>query len=353
MKLNIQAPLNFLLGYGVVGLNITKGLAKNNDISLFPIGHPDTFQTLEEKTIIEQCLANQSNFDYRAPCLKIWHEHSLAERIGSGPYATISFFEINKFNTHRINNLNASDIIFCPSKWSKQVYENHNIQAELVLCPMGIDTDIFKPIPIKQGTSYKFLNVGKIEVRKGHDILCKCFNEAFNKNDDVELHIMWENVFMSPDEHEQWESFYKNTTLGDKIVFHKKRTSNSKFCHLINSIDCVILPTRAEGWCMPALQALACAKPLIITNYSAHTEFCNKKNSYLVEIDEMEPAYDGRWFDGTAEWAKLGDNQLLQIIEHMRYCYNNKISLNKEGFKTAKEFSWNKTINIIENTLGL
>jgi glycosyltransferase involved in cell wall biosynthesis len=350
MNLNIKAPLNHKLGYGVAGINIVKGLAKNNEVALFPIGQGD-FQSREEKQIIEKCLQNQTNFDYKAPCLQVWHEHSLAERIGNGIYATISFFEINKLDTRRINNLNSSDIIFCPSKWAKTVYKKHNINAELVLCPMGIDTNIFRPIYRKKNENYKFFNIGKIEIRKGHDILCDLFNNAFTQGDNVELHIKWNNPFLSPEEHQKWANLYKNTPLGNKIFFHNTNLKNLEFCQLINEMDCVILPTRAEGWNFPAIQALSCGKALIITNYSAHTEFCNSENSFLIEIDEMESAYDGKWFFGDAEWAKIGNKQQEQTIEYMRKCYSERISTNENGVQTAKKFSWKKTVEIIEEKL--
>ena len=79
--------------------------------------------------------------------------------------------------------------------------------------------------------------------------------------------------------------------------------------------------------------------PVITTDYSAHTEFCNNNNSYLVNIDSNEDAYDGKWFFGQGEWANLGNSQIDQCIEHMRDVYKNK-PYNKEGEKTGKRFNW-------------
>ena len=34
-------------------------------------------------------------------------------------------------------------------------------------------------------------------------------------------------------------------------------------------------------------------KPVIATNYSAHTEFCDKNNCYLIEVNEKDSAGQG------------------------------------------------------------
>ena len=64
-------------------------------------------------------------------------------------------------------------------------------------------------------------------------------------------------------------------------------------------------------------------KPVIATNYSAHTEYLTPENSYLVEIDNLTEAKDDKFFDGFGKWAHLEDRQYEQMIEQMRYVYKN------------------------------
>ena len=44
---------------------------------------------------------------------------------------------------------------------------------------------------------------------------------------------------------------------------------------------------------------MALNKPIITTNYSAHTEYCTADNAYLINIDGLTPAEDGKFFDGS------------------------------------------------------
>jgi hypothetical protein len=93
-------------------------------------------------------------------------------------------------------------------------------------------------------------------------------------------------------------------------------------------------------------------KPVIATNYSAHTEFCSKENCYLVDIDKTEKAFDGKAFTGQGNWAKIGQKQKDQTIEYMRYVYDNRIIDNSEGVKTAKKLSWHNSANIISRCIS-
>lgn len=52
-------------------------------------------------------------------------------------------------------------------------------------------------------------------------------------------------------------------------------------------------------------------------------------------------------FSGQGKWAKIGEQQKEQIINHMRYAYNNRLSQNPKGVETAKKYSWANSARII------
>jgi hypothetical protein len=88
---------------------------------------------------------------------------------------------------------------------------------------------------------------------------------------------------------------------------------------------------------------MAMNKPVITTNYSAHTEFCNKDNSYLVDISTTEKAHDGKAFMGQGNWAKIDQSEKDILIDYMRYVVNNHINTNPAGVNTANQLSWTNT----------
>jgi glycosyltransferase involved in cell wall biosynthesis len=341
-------------GYGITSLNIVKALTELNvSISLFPIGSSFSVNSDNDKKIIQQCINNTSNFDYTAPTLKIWHQNDLAIKPGKGRYATFPFFEVDKLKPIEKHHLNFSDIIFVASKWAKNILINNGITRPIEVAPLAVDMQIFyDPIKIKvENPKYTFFHIGKWEKRKGQDFLIEAFSKAFSPADNVSLALLPHNPFLTEDEKKYWLNLVNESPMKDNILIFNRLDTQYDLANFIFHGDCAIFMSRAEGWNNEIVECMAMNKPIITTNYSAHTEYCNNDNSYLVNIDELEPAIDSKWFDGTGNWAKLGTNQMDQTVELMRYVYNNNIRTNPNGISTAKHYSWSNTANLIKDHL--
>ena len=358
-KLNLFSPISNL-GYGIVGLNILKSLSSKMEISLSLIGGLEGTQSdveLAQEAIERASLFN--NF-HKAPCLKIWHEFALAERIGSGPLFAFPFFEINQFDQRRINHLKSADGIMVASQWAKNVIKEHlDVPPALVsVIPLGVDSTIFSPGPHKVTDKCVFFNCGKWEKRKGHDVLLEMFRAAFPAETDVELWMMSSNPFLSAETgflkvRQEWERYYKSdprVKLIDRVATH------GEVANIMSTTNCGVFPSRAEGWNLELLEMMAMGKHVIATNYSAHTEFCDDTNARLIEINNLEKAEDGIFFDGNSgEWASLEGNPFTQAVEYMHEFYkswkSNPNQYNKEGVDTAKRLSWTRTANHIEDII--
>lgn len=352
--LNIISPIN-QLGYGITGLNIVKYLSKITDVALFPIGQPQV-TTGEDADIINKCITNSRLPDFNAPCIRIWHQHDMSQFVGNGTKIGFPIFELDKFSDVEKHHLSHLDKIFVCSTWAKNIIlQNITIKEEnVIVIPLGVDSSIFNKSPQSTSSSTIFFNCGKWEVRKGHDVLVKIFNDTFNKEDDVQLWLMCENPFLSEEEAKKWNNAYYQSKLGTKIRIIPRLSTQKEVYSIMSKIDCGIFPSRAEGWNLELLELMSCGKHVIATNYSAHTEFCNNKNALLVDISETEPAYDGKWFFKQGNWAKLSDNELSKFSEYMKQIHNQKqyqsLDININGLETANLFSWENSVNkILQN----
>lgn len=336
-------------GYGITSLNILKSLTSKCDITLFNIGDSRniTVNNQTEADLIKSCLMGQQFYNDKAPILKIWHPNDLAMRPGKGKYCVFPFFELDSLPPNEIHHLNKADVIFTASSWGKSILQNNMIQTEIIVCPLGVDTNIFYPKEIKSHDNYIFFHIGKWEKRKSHDIILKCFESAFEQDDNVELWLVPHNPFLTKDEESYWLNLVHNNKLTNKIKIFPRLQTQYDLAQLINRGDCGVFVSRAEGWNNEILETMAMNKPVIVTNYSAHTEYCNNNNSYLIQVNSIEKAYDNKWFNGEGNWAHLGDQEKESIIEYMRVVYNSGVRSNLSGLETANKFSWDNTAEII------
>ena len=342
MNINLYCPLGGT-GYGIAGLNIYKALYKTpNKISLFAMN--SIGQEYEDDiSALNEGILNQQSFDPDAPCVKIWHQFDLANRIGRGKYFAFPFFEINEFNTREKHHLNSCDEIIVSSSWAKKIINDNDVNKTTHIVPLGVDRNIFNNEYFTNNSiedKYIFITVGKWEKRKSHDIIIELFNKAFEPKDNVELWMITHNPFLNKELEQQWHDMVLGSKMRQHIKMFPRIKTQKELAHIMSYASCGIYPARAEGWNLDLLETMSLNKPVITTNYSAHTEFCNKNNSYLIDIDDLEDAYDGLWFNGFGQWAKIGESQKEQIVHYMRYVYEKNIRTNPDGVETAKKFSW-------------
>lgn len=355
MILNINCPIN-TTSYGYVSCNLIKELKSLKiDLRHIPIG-----QNFPDEEILPEIKDVLLRWDYSfdAPCLKIWHQHGLDAFYGKGIRIGMPIFELEKFNQREIHSLQNPDELFVCSNWAKNVVESEipNTINKTHVIPLGVDNSVFRPTQFPSINKTVFGNFGKWESRKGHNELPEIFNKAFEKDDDVMLVMMPNNVFLNNEEANYWMDKYKKSKLGDKIIFIGRQKSHSMVYNIMSQVHCGIFPSKAEGWNLEALELLSMGRHLIITNATAHTEFCNKDNSYLINMESgYEPAKDIKFFNGDFQWRKIGNSEIDQAVEYMRLIHkkrkNGELSINNEGIETGKLFSWKNTSKKIMDTI--
>lgn len=352
-KININSPVG-KTGYGITSWNIAKQLhLLGIDVSLFPIGNSVELNGRDDQVIAEKMLDRINDFEIKSPFLKIWHQNDLAFRIGVGDYYSFPFFELDTFNKREIHHMNSCDYMFATCKWAKSILRNNDIDIPIAIAPLGVDASIFhvpNKIRVDSG-KYIFGHIGKWEKRKSQDFLLKAFELAFDINDNVELWLVPHNPFLNEQETNYWLQLASENKLRDKIKIYGRLPTQYHLADLIFNMDCGVFLSRAEGWNNEILEFMAMNKPIIATNYSAHTEYCSENNSYLVHVDDTEIANDGKWFFGNGKWAKLAENELDQTVNYMKYVYHNNITTNPNGVTTSNRYSWKNTATIIHETL--
>ncbi len=221
--------------------------------------------------------------------LSIVHHYPMIKDLqGSGMRLVIFFWEETAvpFDTISFINENFDGVIVAAS-FVKKVLHDSGCQVPVFICPVGVDhiiTDGVAPITDVRpaaGQRFRFLHVSSMFERKGPDVLIEAFVEAFSSADNVELYI---KTFPNPHNrvHEMIANLSAERQDMPSIVVDENPMDDQGIIALYRSAHTLVLPTRGEGFNLPAAEALAMGLPVIVTGFGAHVDFCTLGTAELL-----------------------------------------------------------------------
>lgn len=103
---------------------------------------------------------------------------------------------------------------------------------------------------------------------------------------------------------------------------------------IYNAIDIFTLPTRGEGFGLPILESMAAGTPVVVTDYSAHPEWC-KDAGLLVPpaVLEAEPLTNIRR-------AIVDTDLYVTALIDLLDCKELRTKLGENGIEIAKKMDW-------------
>lgn len=255
------------------------------------------------------------------------------------------------------------DEIWVPSNYNKKCFVDSGIpENKVYVIPNGVNTDLYKPdgekMSLATNKKLKLGFVGGTIWRKGIDILLEAYINTFTNIDDVTLIIKDHGA----------NSFYKGQTMSSyinelqqrpespEIIYLNEDFSEDEMATLYRSIDCLVHPYRGEGFGMPITEAMACGKPVVVTNFGAALDFCDNENSFLIpaRIGHFEDKFVGDIETVSNPYVAIADKEALSSI--LMDIYNlPRFTLEKKGEEArkriVKDFTWDIAIDKIINRL--
>ena len=246
--------------------------------------------------------------------------------------------KVPKWIEEEIKNPNIEKVI-CPSEHTYNAVPE-NLREKLIIIPHGVDLDIFKPLPQEERIFTFLANKGfrNMEDRGGIQYLIKAYLEEFT-NENVELMLKINPAYGLVDIPSMFP------ISGPTVKILADELTNEQLNKLYNQCDVFVSPTRAEAFNIPCLEALACGKPVITTNYGGQTDYCDNMTGWLIDYDlvnvEHELEYEG------VKWA-------TPKIEDLRKALREAFEL-KRDFKNprgvAENYTWNNTATKIHELI--
>ena len=264
-------------GYGVWGRRTVNAVQSSNDFLIkircyYPLSKIDPLRPLQE-------------IEVKNPFIV----HNFVPNYGIGKdegFCTCT--ELKKPPDDQIYNLNRAKFVLALGDWCTKVYKECLDEPEKVF-PVNFPFPkrLYSPsgptvkFDIPDNYKFKFLFVGRIDIRKNIDTLIRCFKEEFGDNKEVclLLKLTSEQQFCVP----KW---LMDQNLTKNILWVPDRVEY--MAELLRSVNAYVCTDFGEGWSAPCTEAMLCGIPVIMPNHSGHLNYGNEFNSWLIDVNDWE-----------------------------------------------------------------
>ena len=161
--------------------------------------------------------------------------------------------------------LERADVILCPSNFVRESMLYNGIpESKCVLNPYGVDTSQFTPraaLPEKP----RFICVGTICLRKGHQYLFRAFEKVRKVLKDAELVCVGGYYPDFRRERPRWEGSFT----------HYQNIPLTQLTQLLRESTAFVFPSNEEGFAKAIIEGMASGLPVIATHQSGATTLVN------------------------------------------------------------------------------
>ena len=167
-----------------------------------------------------------------------------------------------------------TDGVLVASQFVRRALRHSGLDRPVFVMPMGLPVTPPRAPSVAGQKPFRYLHVSSAFERKGVDVLLEAFGRAFTGSDSVELYI---KTFANPhhDIRGQVKAWRSRLQAPPSVVIDTHELNDGQMDLLYQSADAMVLPSRGEGFGLPAARALAMGTPLITTAGSGQADFAS------------------------------------------------------------------------------
>ncbi|WP_312062132.1 glycosyltransferase [Brevundimonas sp.] len=185
-----------------------------------------------------------------------------------------------------------------------------------VLTGLPVDLAAYEGVCGREGPAKTFLHVSSCFPRKGVDVLLEAWARAFSDADGVTLVI---KTFPNPhnDVEAQIAELRRIHPRLAPIRVVNKDMETTDLVALYRSSDVMVLPTRGEGYNLPAMEALAAGLPLIVTGHGGHMDFCSPNEARVLDYEFQMSSSHVK--ECVSYWANPSVDDLVEALREQTW----------------------------------
>lgn len=155
----------------------------------------------------------------------------------------------------------------------------------------------------------------RAEYRKNSLGTLRAFSSAFKGNNKCLL-VLKINGASQETEMEKLTTTIEHLGLAEQVVTVTEYLSQIDLYALTNACDVYLSLHRAEGFGLGIAEAMQLGKPVVATNYSANTEFCNNETSIPIPYTLVQATGD-RLFSNMRQCAEPDEKEAARALRRL------------------------------------
>lgn len=270
---------------------------------------------------------------------------------------SVIFFEANPLERNQVENIKTFDGVIVGSSWNKDALLQMGVDSRLVI--QGVDTDLFRPLA-KQLFKNRFVvfSGGKLEFRKGQDLVLRAFSIFSKTHRDALLITAWRTPYdpfvsginfskvcepLRPEQdmRRAIDNWVHTNGVEQDQFFNLDSIPNRMMPDILREVDLAIFPNRCEGGTnLVAMEALSSGVKCAISSNTGHLDIITPSN--CIALKDQKPVHPppGLSVQG---W---GESNVDEIVAAMEDAYAGRASLTPETVRgSVAHRSWGMAIN--------
>ena len=148
----------------------------------------------------------------------------------------------------------------------------------------------------------------------------RAFAKAFSDKPNAMLVFKTMSAKRYPVRVAELESLARELDIADRFKMISNYIPEADLYGLTNACDCYLSLHRGEGFGLGVAEAMSLGKPVVVTDYSATTEFCNSENSIPIPfkmIPVRRDQIDNSAYNDVKEWADPDIDAAAQALQSL------------------------------------
>lgn len=264
---------------------------------------------------------------------------ALWERVAARRNAGVIFFEDTAFDADALRRAHALELIVTGSHWNEHVLRGLGV-SHVTTVLQGVDTTVFHPAPRSGHLDGRFVvfSGGKLEYRKGQDLVVAAFRAFHARHPDAFLLTAW---------HNNWPQLIADLDLAGHVRGAPRATDgsllvgewlaqngipagahldigrvpNAMMGQVVREASVALFPNRCEGGTnLVAMECMASGVPTIVSDNSGHRDLVATGGA--IALTRQGPSrLPSRFFRSVEGW---GESDVEEIVDALETVYTDR-----------------------------